>query len=413
MSPPIADHNSVVIRENNDITMPFLENFPTAGSPIGPLLLRNLVTSVFVSADTSLLNFAEKHNLHRLYKLFQLFQHLLLSSFLFFLGILPSFFSVFALWLEGFATNYKPPKLNNSYVPISDGGDSGIARALTQLLCLASEIPVCSRKYEFVQSLAERLIDENHREGFEALRELNRRVLSAAFAKTLSRLEVAASEQERERGAACSWFGLGDRSLGRVYRAVRGVGQVAFSRFGLSREEADRGESSAEKMAAELLWLSQKMAGCGIVEEAVSRWAAATNLASLALSAEPRLQGSLVKVSAFLMKQIKTIEGATDEEGKKKGERSEMETRLLMGWVPLLCRASNGTDAPVLSSAEKAELERVLEDTIANLGQEEQQEKVLSHWLYHFTSTPNSDWPNLQTSYARWCTHSRKLFLLK
>ena len=57
--------------------------------------------------------------------------------------------------------------------------------------------------------------------------------------------------------------------------------------------------NSAEKLAAELLWLAQKLAACGFKEEAVDMWASASNLACLSLSAEPRLQGSLVKVSGM------------------------------------------------------------------------------------------------------------------
>lgn len=83
-----------------------------------------------------------------------------------------------------------------------------------------------------------------------------------------------------------------------------------------------------------------------------------------------------------------------------------------MSWLPLLCRASNGTDAPVLSINERAELERVLEETTEMLEQEEEQEKVLSLWLHHYIYCPSSDWPNLHACYARWCSASRKLLLL-
>lgn len=75
--------------------------------------------------------------------------------------------------------------------------------------------------------------------------------------------------------------------------------------------------------------------------------------------------------------------------------------KLLTSWVPLLCIANNGTDAPVLSMAERAELERILEDVIWTLTEDEQ-EMVLSLWLHHFTYCPASDWPNLRTCYTRW-----------
>jgi len=85
--------------------------------------------------------------------------------------------------------------------------------------------------------------------------------------------------------------------------------------------------------------------------------------------------------------------------------------KMLQTWLPLLCRASNGTDAPALSLNERAELERVLEGIIEGLEQEKQ-EQVLSLWLHHFTHCSSSDWPNLQSCYARWCCKSRKQLLL-
>jgi len=98
-------------------------------------------------------------------------------------------------------------------------------------------------------------------------------------------------------------------------------------------------------------------------------------------------------------------------EGQREPQR-QTKMKMLLSWLPLLCRASNGTDAPVLSMRERAELEIVLEEMIDMLEHEEEQEQVLSLWLHHFTYTPSSDWPNLRASYARWCTASRQLLLL-
>ena len=78
--------------------------------------------------------------------------------------------------------------------------------------------------------------------------------------------------------------------------------------------------------------------------------------------------------------------------------------------IPWLCRASNGTDTPILSSGERAEMVRVLEEMIEQLGWE-QQEEVMALWLYHFMSCPDSDWPNLESCYIRWYSESRKLLL--
>lgn len=81
---------------------------------------------------------------------------------------------------------------------------------------------------------------------------------------------------------------------------------------------------------------------------------------------------------------------------------------MLTSWLPLLCRASNGADAPILSSGERAEMVSVLEEMIEKLSWE-QQEEVLALWLHHFTCCPDSDWPNLEACYTRWYSKSRDL----
>lgn len=90
-----------------------------------------------------------------------------------------------------------------------------------------------------------------------------------------------------------------------------------------------------------------------------------------------------------------------------------MKKKMLMSWLPLLCRGSSGTDSPVLSMIERSALEKFLEEAIEELEGEEAQEQVLSLWLHHFTYCASSDWPNLLTTYTRWYTASRKLLLLQ
>ncbi|KAM3742353.1 hypothetical protein ACB098_07G063600 [Castanea mollissima] len=366
---------------------------------MAPLLLRNLLTTLFIYADKSVINLAEK------YKLLELIRYTLYASFLFLLRILPSFFPSL---LNPIPQNPTTKKADNNYVP---AGDSGISRALSQLLSIVNDIPVSSRKYEVVRSLAEKLIDENNREGSQALREVNRTVLSLAFDRTLTQLEAAVVEkggQEDRAGDGGSGSGPVEYKLSRVLKAVRRFGTGKKSPVGMNRLEA----CSAEKLAAELLWLAQKLVSCGCVEEAVSKWAVASNLAWLGLWAEPRLQGSLVKISAFLFKQSKEL-GLYEIEESKKEQQKQTKKKMLLSWLPLLCRASNGTDVPILSLSERVELERVLEESIEMLEQEEEQEQVLSLWLDHFTHCPSSDWPNLHASYTRWCNASRKLLVLQ
>ncbi|XWS39738.1 hypothetical protein CRYUN_Cryun18bG0080000 [Craigia yunnanensis] len=382
--------------------MGMMENSPTT---IAPLLLRNMLTSMFIYANKSLLNLAEK------YKLLEIIYYVVITSFLFFLRLLPSLFPSNS-HRQADDYTFKPHK-NDGYVTACGVGDSGIARALSQLLSIVNDIPVSSRKYEIVRSLAERLIEDNHREDIEALREVNRTVLSAAFSRTLSQLKAAMVELGQDRvGHDGAGPGPVLHRSNRVLRAVRSIGDGVWTKIGRGRKDVNRSGNSAEKLAAELHWLAQKLAACGFKEEAVDRWASASNLAWLSLSAEPRLQGSLVKVAAFLFKQAKDMGLEVDEteEGNKESNR-KTKMKMLTSWLPLLCRASNGTDVPVLSISERVELEKVLEDTIEMLEQEEQ-EQVLSLWLHHFTYCPSSDWPNLHASYARWCTTSRRLLFL-
>ncbi|CAN4107970.1 unnamed protein product [Withania somnifera] len=362
----------------------------SSSSSVTPLILRNMLTSAFIFADKPFILLAER------YKLLETLRYFLISAFLFFLRLLPSLF----------------PSLNPSG---ENYAESGISRALTQLLSIVNDIPVSSRKYEVVRSLAERLIDENLLEGNEALREVNCAALSAAFTQTLSQLEATmVAEDGVGGGGVLSGGGRhGGDYIGKLSRGLRTIKYYSdvVWQSGRARSQVSQIGCSAEKLAAELLWLAQKMTACGCVDEAVYMWASASHVAWLSLSAEPRLQGSLVKVSAFLFKQSREIGKDVEDEESTKEHLRRTNMNMLMSWLPLLCRASNGTDTPVLSISERAELERILEQIIGTLEQEEEQEKVLSLWLHHFTYCPTSDWPNLHDCYTRWCTASRKLLL--
>lgn len=276
--------------------MDMMENLP---STISPLVLRSMASSVFIYAEKLFINLAEK------FKPFEIIRYVLITSFLFFLR-LPSF-----LFLSDLPPNsqshvytFNPPKSNDHYLIGSGVSDSGIARALSQVLSIINDIPVSSRKYAIVRSLAERLIEENRREDAEGLREVNRAVLSSAFSRTLSYLEAAMVELGQDR---IGHDGAGPAPVQywvkRALRVVRSIGDGVWvwameGTRGL-REDVNRSGNSAEKLAAELLWLAQKLVACGFGEEAVERWASASNLASLSLLAEPRVQGSLLKVSSM------------------------------------------------------------------------------------------------------------------
>ncbi|KAH7683837.1 hypothetical protein IHE45_05G209200 [Dioscorea alata] len=268
---------------------------------------------------------------------------------------------------------------------------SPASRALSHVLSVVSRVSVSSRKYDLIRALADRLLDDNLR--FIGGGEINRAALSISFSRAVRHLESS----------------VGPKPDGSLLNALRSRLRV------WSEKEDNTGAASveAEKTAAEIMWMAGKMAECGAAAEAVARWGAAARLAGLALDSEPRLQVALVRVSAFLFKHVNTrmakgVEGKEEEEEECSIAQRRM--AMLTSWLPLLCRATNGTDTPILTSTERAEMVRVLQATIEKLNWNEQEE-VLAIWLHHFTASPDSDWPNLESCYTRWYAESRKLLL--
>lgn len=91
---------------------------------------------------------------------------------------------------------------------------------------------------------------------------------------------------------------------------------------------------------------------------------------------------------------------------KNKEVACEVKFRLLVLWLPLLCHANNGVSYPVLTTFEKMEIERELDEVISTLPPMDQ-EVILTNWLHDF-SVSASEWPNLQNSYDRWCQSARQ-----
>ncbi|XP_058182492.1 uncharacterized protein LOC131300589 [Rhododendron vialii] len=326
-----------------------------------------------------------------------------------------------------------PPLPSSALTPSSsldlvlhDGSDGplaqGLGRSLTHIFALLNEMSASSRKYQFAVAMADKIVDENTRNGHTELMQINRIALSSAFARTLHLLyrslkSTGQSSDEYYSGPR-AWASRVIRALpmGSVlYPYVRGLGicigtiystvvaggaQVEKERRRAARGE-DSGEVLAEKYAQELMWITNKMMMCGAVDEAVVQWSLASGLASLSLTASPRVQGSIVKISSILIGEL--TRGGLEVPGQVK-------YRLLVLWLPLLCHAENGLSYPVLTGYEKIETERTIDQVIATLPSAEQ-EVVLTNWLQDFSIT-SSDWPNLQTSYDRWC-HSTRIVLIE
>ncbi|XP_077247128.1 BTB/POZ domain-containing protein At5g60050-like [Tasmannia lanceolata] len=289
--------------------------------------------------------------------------------------------------------------------------DKAIGRALSHIFKLLNEIPATSMKYQFAVGMADRIVDENLREGDESLREINRTALSDAFARTSKLLyHTLQAMQQGGRREAATWpaslfqvLPLGSHLLS-YFKSILGL--FPFTTNSKQNQLAIAGEVTgvagdsvmAEKLAHELVWITSKLSFCSAVEEAVVQWSFASGLSSLSLTAHPRVQSSIVKISAILLREV--------AQGEFEASR-QVKFRLLILWLPLFCYASNGLTYPVMTGSEKDEMERVMEDVILSLPPSDQ-EVILANWLQDFTIS-SSDWPNLQRCYDKWCRSSRKL----
>ncbi|CAH1426184.1 unnamed protein product [Lactuca virosa] len=274
----------------------------TAPTPLAPLLLRNILLPLFIYSDKTLINLSHK------FKLFHIIRYTLITAFLFFLKVIPSFISYSLHPNQNQNQNHNADSELDSdsgthpWVPFLKGNDAAdgslvdetcIARALTQLLAIINEIPV----------------------------------LSAAFSRALQQLQsaaVAASKYDIEKNTATGGDvtkkGGGYFGLNRVIKTVGHYGDFAWTQF---TKPKTRLRVSAEKLSAELLWLAEKLVACGSADEAVRQWASASKLACVALSAQQRLQGSLVKLSVYLFKEAVSMGVQDDDmEESRKAKRS-------------------------------------------------------------------------------------------
>lgn len=197
-----------------------------------------------------------------------------------------------------------------------------------QILALLNEIPATSRKYQFAMAMAERIMDENARSGHVDMLQINRTALAAAFARTTTllqrSLEKTAQPDEDDvsprawttrairalplgsyvapylkglrmcLGAVRSWVEIATSSGPEKRRKAMMTATTSSEVIGVEEEEI------GEKLAEELLWISEKLRDYGAVDEAMVQWSLASNLASLSFSANPRVQGLILKISGFI-----------------------------------------------------------------------------------------------------------------
>ncbi|KAF9605893.1 hypothetical protein IFM89_020772 [Coptis chinensis] len=297
------------------------------------------------------------------------------------------------------------------------GGPStkAMGRALSHIFGLVNDTPASSRKYQFAISVADNTVDENTRDGHIALQEINRIALSSAFARTSNLLY-----QSLQRGSDIdetntwpmrmlsllplgSYLGWGLQFCLHNFLPLLGSNNTSKQRGMIGSGEVTRSSYEsvkAEKYAHELLWITNKLRGCGVADEALVQWSVASGLATASLMASQRVQNTIVLISAILVRELARGETKVPKQVKY---------RLLLLWVPLFCYASNGLAHPVLTAYEKAEMEKAMEEIISCLPVSDQ-EIILTNWLQDFVCS-NSEWPNLRVSYDRWCRCSRKLLM--
>ncbi|CAI0416371.1 unnamed protein product [Linum tenue] len=304
------------------------------------------------------------------------------------------------------------------------GSLHALGRSLTHILALLNEIPASSGKYQFAMAMADRIMDGNFKDGHPELQEINRFALSSAYARTLAllyrSLQRRSSSSPSHPDSTASWTTRAIRSLpfgSYALSYVRGLNyclttvlQIASSgvwRGGNNKNQlllqgGDAGDDVvSEKLAEELVWLTNKLRNYGLVEEAVVQWSHASGLASMALAIDARVQGLIVKTTAILIGEM------GGDRGEKVQVPGQVKSRLLVVWLPVLCHANNGLTYPVLTSIEKVGVERAIDDVMATLPGMDQ-EVILTNWIHDYTVTA-SDWPNLQVSYDRWCQSTREL----
>ncbi|KAG0625707.1 hypothetical protein M758_2G075200 [Ceratodon purpureus] len=290
---------------------------------------------------------------------------------------------------------------------------SPIGRSLTQVLALMNDVPSSSNKYAFLQDLADRVIEENKVEGGK-FSSVNQAALRRGFSRTINLLGQSL-ESRQQHG---SFLGrmvrhlpsramLSTVSLPGPLAKIRSlIGNILLP-FNLWMQRTNANEAThltnladtdmAEKFATELLWIAEKLLANEWMEDAIEQWSSAPSLAELSLYASPKVQKSLVRLSALL---CKGLVGNTNIP-------QDVCLQLVILWLPLLCNATHGGDGPIFSSVEKVDLERQLERLVAALP-ETDQEQILSTWLQEYALS-QSDWPNLQKCYDSWCSSMRKL----
>ncbi|MCO5564801.1 hypothetical protein L7F22_018469 [Adiantum nelumboides] len=301
----------------------------------------------------------------------------------------------------------------------SPSSKSGVMRrALFQVFGLVNDTPVSSDKYQFARALAERLMSKNMLKSDDTLWDTNKAALEAAFVRTVDLLTLSLEElhqqQELKEG---SWLwalihsiflkNVGafqqrlsldfiytyiNNILTRADKSIKATVELPPVQSSTSSVRRSNLSAMAEKLAQELLWVTEKLKDFSSLSEPSRRWGAMHSLAKLSLSAHPRIQACLLRVSVMLLKELVVSESRTCSSSSK--------VNVLLMWLPLFCHVKFGFDYPCLMPSEKTDVSKDLERNISSLSLLDQ-ERVLACWLREYVSSA-SEWPNLQECFETW-----------
>lgn len=185
------------------------------------------------------------------------------------------------------------------------------------MLGILNEIPATSRKYELILSMADKLITDNLHDRHVSLHEVTRSALSSSFSRTCDLLHrsLQSASDETSSSLFSTWpsrvlhllplgphLAAGYDTIRRLINdpdaITRGPGsRLSGGGAGPNGSWAGNEWAEAEKLAHELLWITNKMRACSIAGDAIVKWGFADGLASLAIMAHPRVQGPILKIS--------------------------------------------------------------------------------------------------------------------
>lgn len=191
-----------------------------------------------------------------------------------------------------------------------------------QVLETLNEIPATSRKYEYVLATADRILTENIQHNHPSLLHVSRSSLGAAFSRTSDLLRRSLRSPDHSIFSPSSnWHSkvlhLLPPGPRRIYEGFRlclndflpSVETNSWQRSYKPQRHAtitgpgvgafEWGE--AEKLAHELLWITKKLCDCAGVSEAIVRWAFASGLAALVLTAHPRVQAPIIQITGTIL----------------------------------------------------------------------------------------------------------------